>query len=255
MRSRERRRRAERIARARPCPKPIELESCEDIGRFVRRLAGYHKKHPDLAVVLYVRVSSGWQERKGNLAVCEWVLRRACKKLGIRIVAVFRDVISGWVLNENRGRLIAAVECARKHEAQTGRHTAVLAPCTDRFVRNADYNSETNPDATPTEAEFCKLKELTGGVPLLTYLFPDLTPREVQSYRTRWAQQFKGRKGGGDRKPGRCKRRKARLQPEACRLHDAGLSCREIRDRLRDMSPDGCGISHTTVANWLKECG
>jgi len=83
-------------------------------------------------------VSSGPQEHSRNLDTYEWILRRVCERLGIPIVAVYRETGSGWVLNDNRDRLIAAVECARQHEAETGVRTAVLAPCTDRLVRNAD---------------------------------------------------------------------------------------------------------------------
>jgi DNA invertase Pin-like site-specific DNA recombinase len=210
---------------------------------FIQYLRRYHKKHPDLAVVLYIRVSSGPQEDKGNLDTYEWKLRRVCGKRGISVVEVYRETGSGWVLDENRHRLIAAVEHDRRHEAETGVHTAVLAPCTDRFVRNMLYHSRTNPDATPTKAELCMLRNLTGGVPLLTYLNPNMPPRDVTSRRTKWGQQFKGRKGGGDRKPGWRKRRKERLQPEARRLRADGLTYRETKKRL--------GVSLRTVWKWV----
>lgn len=213
--------------------------------RFIRHLKAYQRKHPDLAVVLYLRVSSGAQDHCGNLDTYEWKLRRACRKLSIRVVVVFRDVISGWVLDENRDRLIAAVDYARQHEAETGVHTAVLAPCTDRFIRNRLYDCKRNPNVTPTEAEFRQLKALAGGVTLLTYLHPDMPLREVKRRQTRWGQQYKNRKGGGDRKPGWRNRRKAKWQSEARGLYQTLQSYREVAKRL--------GVSLRTAWKWVNE--
>ena len=211
---------------------------------YIRHLKRYHKRHPELAVVLYLRVSSGPQEDKGNLATYEWKLRRVCRKRGIPIIDVFPETCSGQNLDESRSGLLAACDCARRHEAETGVHTAVLAPCTDRFIRADDYNCKTNPDATPREVDFERLQEFAPGVCLVTYLPPDMPLRDVTSRRTRWGMQYKDRKGGGDHKPGWRKRRRARLQAEARRLREKGWPYRKIKKRL--------GVSLRTAWEWAK---
>ncbi len=210
---------------------------------YIHHLATYLNKHPDFAVVLYLRVSGRSQNCRKNLDTYERILRKVCELLDIQIAAVYREVVSGWVLNEDRSSLIDAVESAQKHEAETGVHTVVLAPCTDRFIRNQVYNCKTAPDLTPTDFEFRQLKKLTSGVPLVTYLDPDMPLREVTSHRTRWGQEFKGRKGGGDRKPGWRNRRKEKLQPLAHALYSKLQSYRQVAERL--------GVCQRTAWNWV----
>ena len=153
--------------------------------RFIRHLKVYLRKHPALAAVLYGRVSSGPQESSGNLLSQMWRLRRKCRKLGIQIVSEFEETCSGWVLDGERDQLIAAVKCAKEHEAKTGVHTVVLAVSVDRFLRSKSFNSQVRPNARPTDAEFRKLRELTGGVPLLTLLRPNMPPGRGRRHRER----------------------------------------------------------------------
>lgn len=58
-----------------------------------RHLRTHHRRHPNLAVVLYVRVSSKPRPRHGTLAPPAWRLHHVCQRLGTAIVAVFRKLL------------------------------------------------------------------------------------------------------------------------------------------------------------------
>lgn len=214
---------------------------------FIDHLKAYCGSHLILAVVLYLRVSSGPQEHRGNLLTQEWKLRRACKKYGIPIVAVFKETCSGRVVVEARAALIAAAECARKHEAETGVHTVVLALSVDRLVRSRDYHSVHSLNAIPAKREFIKLDKLTDGVTLVTGLHPNMPPPKVRGCYTRLGQRFKGRKGGGDRKPGWTKRRREKKLPLVRHLLKQGMNVTDIA-RHEEIK-----VPRSTVTDWLKE--
>jgi hypothetical protein len=156
---------------------------------------------------------------------------------GVPIVAEFRGLASGWRVA--RGRLSDAAD----YDRTSG--TVVVAESTDRFIRSERFHTKKNPSAQPTTAEFEALKRVTKGVTLATIHHPDADWKEVRSGQAKRGQSTKGRKGGGDRKPGWRKRRKERLQPKARRLRRKGKSYRKIGKRL--------GVSVRTAWEWVNE--
>ena len=77
-------------------------------------LKEYHKQHPDMRALIYIRDSTSAQAYRKNLDTYEKVLRRKLKKLNIPIVGCYREVNSGWVLNGDREVLVNAVKEAKK---------------------------------------------------------------------------------------------------------------------------------------------
>lgn len=191
---------------------------------YLHHLKEYHKKHPNMKVVLYLRDSTRAQGHKKNLDTYEKVLRKKLKKLNVPVIGCYREISSGWVLNGDRERLVIAARKARKYGA------VILAPSTDRFLRSRSFNTQTNPDVLPTEGEFEELKKLTCGVPLVTLLHPDMPPMEVRGYQTRWGQKAKGNKGGRPKinKPGYKKQRRLEKLLRVLRLHNRGATLGDI---------------------------
>jgi len=152
--------------------------------KYLHHLKKYYKQHPYMIALIYVRVSTGAQGYKGNLDTYEKVLRRKLKKPNVPIVGYYREVSSGWILDYDERRvLVNATKEAIKQKA------VIVAASSDRFLRNRDFNTKTNPDVLPTEAEYERLKKLTCNVPLIILLHPDMRPKKVRSYQTKWGQK------------------------------------------------------------------
>ena len=210
---------------------------------YLYHLKQYHKQYQDMIVVIYIRVSTGAQGYKRNLDTYEKVLRWKLKKLNITIIACYREVGSGWVLDGDREVLVNAAKEAKKEKA------VIVAPSADRFLRNKNFNTKTNPDVLPTEAEFEELKKLTGNVPLVTLLHPDRPPRKVRRYQTKWGQKVKGNSGGRpkENKPGYMKLRRQIKLPQMLRRRKKGESLGAI-SKATD-------VPKSTVADWVRRYG
>lgn len=187
--------------------------------------ASYHFEHfkkstyKGQKVILYCRVSAGDQE--DNLDGQELRLRRYLESFEVKIIGIFREVISGYV--RNCGRLKTAAKEAKKTGA------VILAESTDRFVRNIDYNSKTNPNAQPTVEEFEYIKYITKDVILATALHPDLPWKKVRKYQT-----IRGQKTKGGRHPkGWRKRRKKKFYKTVIRMRKEGQSLGHISKKLK----------------------
>ena len=113
------------------------------------------------------------------------------------------------MLNNERRALRKAVRKARV-KIKKGKSAIIIATSSDRFLRSRNFNTKTNPEVLPTEAEFVELRKLTRKVPLVTLLHPDMSPRQVRSYVSKWGQKVKGNKGGRPKmnKPGYKKQRR-----------------------------------------------
>lgn len=170
MNRRRRKQRKKRIAKAfRQSARLKESKPARASG-YLHHLKSYHKQHPDMIAILYNRESSRSQD--DNHATNERVLRHICKKFGISVASLHFETISGKILGKNRKALMQAVRKA-KAKINKGERAVILASSSDRFLRNRDFNTKTNPDILPTKAEFEKLKKLTCGVPLVTpYVSP-----------------------------------------------------------------------------------
>jgi hypothetical protein len=144
-------------------------------------------------VVLYVRVSSRTQGKKRNLFSQLRTSRRQLETLGLKVVAMFRDIASGWQW-EDRPGLRNAIQLAKKGGA------IVVAESTDRFIRSEAFHTKNNPGAQPTQDEFRRLQRIADGVPLATILHPDTPWAEVRGHQSRRGQHGKQRRGGRPRK-------------------------------------------------------
>jgi len=180
-----------------------------------------------------------------NLDTYKELLLSELKKRGIPVVGCHCEISSGWILNEDRWALMNAVEQAKKL-IRKGIKVAIVTASTDRFLRNTYFTTD-KPDLLPTEAEFDKLIELTCGVPLVTLLDPDMPPREVRSYQTKWGQEYKGHKGGRPekREQGYKKKRRLRKLEQVIRLHKQGIAiCKIVRQT---------GVKRSTINDWITE--
>ena len=209
---------------------------------YLYRLKRYHLKYPDMVVILYLRVSARSQDHNGNLLNQEMVLRRKLKKLGILVVDCFREVCSGWVTDHHRGVLRLAVRKALQFK-----NAVILAVSADRFLRNKDFHTKNNRDVLPTIAEFEKLNKLTNGVPLVTYLHPNMPWKKVRGFQSKWGQRAKGNKGGRPRKriPGYKKQRRVQRRDEVLWLHEQGKNLSEIAAKT--------GIARSTIKGWIQK--
>jgi len=96
----------------------------------------------------------------------------------------------------------------------------------------------------PTRWEYRQLQRLTRGVPLLTWVDPDMPPEQVRGLQSKLGQQTKGNKGGRPKKLSRAER-KDLLLPKVMQLkHDTERGCCWIAKQV--------GLSSRTVWEWLK---
>ncbi|MGD8785920.1 MAG: recombinase family protein [Phycisphaerales bacterium] len=211
---------------------------------YLHHLKTYYKKHPDIEAIICCRVSACIQERSGNLDTQEKVLRKILKKHNIPIVECYREVSSGWILDEDRGALVKAVKETKKHRGK--KNIVIVATSSDRFLRN-EYFTTKNPDILPTVAEFEELKKLTCDVPLATLLHPDMSPKKARGYQSKWGQKVKGNKGGRPKKnkPGYKKQRRIKKLYRVLRFHNKGMSFGKIATLT--------GIPKPTVWYWVKK--
>ncbi len=213
---------------------------------YLHHLDEYHEKHPDIQAEIYCRVSERMQGYKHNLDTYEKKLRRELQKRNIPVVGCFREICSGWVLNDDRFALVYAVKKAKKHKAKIT--TVLVASSSDRFLRNKYFTTK-KPDILPTEAEFEELKKLTCDVPLVTLLDPDMPPNKVRGYQSKWGQQAKGNRGGRPKKnkPGYKKQIRLEKLPRVLRMHNKNISLGDI-SAVTD-------IPKPTVWYWIKKYG
>jgi hypothetical protein len=143
------------------------------------------------------------------------------------------------------------MDVARKAQ---NRKAVLLAACTHRFVRNKWYWS-TNllRNAQASEGELHRLGVDTFGVPLMTLLAPDAAAGECRAFLTRWGQEVKGKKGGGDRMSGNRKRRKEAWLARVLELKQQSFSLVKIADRISQES--GERITAMTVRQWVRSEG
>lgn len=211
------------------------------IGHFKKILVS--KKR--LKVVLHCRESRWGQEKAGNLNDQELYLRRRIRKyqdffgVKIQVLAVFREVASGW--KDDRIVLIEAARVAKSVGA------VLVAESTCRFVRSRKFHSSRNPNVLPSVSEYEALKEATQGVPLYTIMPPNRKWRKVRAYQTKRGKRCKKRPGGRPKikYSGYKKEKRDKNLESVLRLHVKGYSVAEI---VRET-----GIARSTVVDWLRK--
>jgi DNA invertase Pin-like site-specific DNA recombinase len=172
------------------------------------------------------------------------VLRKKFKKLNVLIAGCFYEICSGKKLNEEREGLINAIQKAREYS-----NAVIVTTSSDRFLRHRDFHSVENPNILPTIEDFEQLKELTGDIPLLTLLNPDMPPQEVRSYQSKWGQRAKGNKGGRPRKKVAGYKKQQRIQKlgRVIRLYKKGKKISVISFKT--------GIKRSTITDWIEKYG
>jgi len=175
-------------------------------------------------------------------------LRRGCKKRGIPIIEpFFSENCSGKIWNfESRTALKRAVKNAKSLNKK-GRHVAILAISSDRYLRHKNYNPKSNPDALPIVDEFEKfIKTFGGDVDFLTATNPNRTDRKNRSFQTKLGQKETGNVGGRpmQKDTGWTKRRREKKLPRVRRLLKQGKNVTEIAQKLQE--------PRSTVDDWVK---
>jgi DNA invertase Pin-like site-specific DNA recombinase len=219
---------------AEECPKSPTGKA----SNYITQLDQYREKHPDMKVIFYGRVSSRTQGRKKNLKNQKIQLESEHINRNIPTLGYYREICSGRIIDDDRWALVAAVREAKKHNA------VIVAASTDRFLRNYFYESD-HPEILPTEHEYEKLKKLTGNIPLLTLLDPDMDPLKVRGYQSKWGQGQKGKRGGRprERRPGYKKQIREEKLPDVLRLYRDGKSIGYIAKMM--------DLAWSTVKDWV----
>jgi hypothetical protein len=214
---------------------------------YIHWLKDWVKAHPLVtAVVLYLRVSGRTQKWTNNLRVQEdWCIAQL-RILGVTVIAVFREVGSGYA--DARLTYAAAVDCAREHGVP------LVALCTDRLLRSEDFSTKSNRYVQPSVAEYERLTAIARGVTLATILDPDMPwdrpdsedGETTHQYQTKLGQAVKS-KGGRPKKnrteSGAKKAIRERQQPKLRWLLRVGYSERQIVAALH--------VPRRTIRRWV----
>ncbi|OQA91377.1 MAG: hypothetical protein BWY26_01007 [Elusimicrobia bacterium ADurb.Bin231] len=213
--------------------------------KYLYHLGEYHKQCPDIVAILYCRVSTGAQKHKENLYAQEWALRRKLKKLNIPIVSCYYEVSSGWVLDSKKRWAFKNAVALAKRYIKNGKTAVIVATSSDRFLRNREFNTNTNPDVLPIVAEFEEFGKLIQNMPCATLLHPDMPPNKVRGYQSKWGQRTKKNKGGRPRKkmPGYKKKLRQEKLDTVIQLHNKGKTISVISFRT--------GVKPNTVKDWI----
>lgn len=202
---------------------------------YIHHFAEYARSHLWPKVMLYLRVSTREQYRKGNFDDQGAWCRKVLKGFGAVLVRMpYEEYVSGVCGKVDRWGLRYAAEWARKLGA------VLVAESTDRLIRNALWTTE-NPDAWPTEDEFEDLFLITKGVPLATLLPPDMPWKEVRAHQSNRKAKLTPPML---RTPGYKKASRIINQPKAIEMAADGMSLRQICAQLNVPLP--------TVHRWIK---
>jgi DNA invertase Pin-like site-specific DNA recombinase len=211
----------------------------EKVGECIFTLDDYLRmKKGVLVAVVYVRVSTQKQSNNGNLDDQEKRLIDELKARGIQVIVVYREVCAGYCRDE-RKELIAAIEHAQRENA------ILVAESLDRLIRPENYEGNRDDNIPLNIQDLEWLKQISGDVPLTTFIAPCFTAYEIRSNRIRGGQERNGR-GGRPRKnrPNEYKKRASKedLQ-EVLKLSKCGHSVRDIARILER--------GKSTIYDWL----
>jgi hypothetical protein len=185
-------------------------------------------------VILYLRVSSPAQADR--LTTQEENLRRQLENKGCSVVAVYREIGSGWA--EDRTKL----ERAALRATEVGAVLAAESVC--RFLRSFSYQEDRK--ALPNMFDMARLVDLVHGAKLATLLHPDTDWKLVRGHQSQQGQVASGCRGGRPRqnRPGYKKATRQLKLPEVMALYREGLSYRAI-GRV-------AVLPWSTVRDWIK---
>lgn len=199
--------------------------------------------NPGDKVIICCRVSDDTQNKNGNLDDQERNDREEINKLGAEIIGVFKHEGSGlypyW--------LAPAAKQAKKDGA------ILVAESPNRFIRHAGFHHRDWPNLQARKIDLEYLRLWTEGVPLATLLHPDASLSEEKGFQISRGQKAKQRPGGRPKKKEpRGKKRREFYLPQAIMLRKAGMSFRQIADKINEMMDDRFGAPcHGTIRNWL----
>jgi hypothetical protein len=205
--------------------------------------------HHKLISLPYMRESTYEQKKSNNLQRRLRGLRVSLRNRGTLWEACFSEVACGRFFHD-RPALRKAIMMARYLQKKNpDKVVAVVTDARNRFVRGRHYNGtmETDP---PSDRQMRKLHRLAGRVVLATILPPDTPFGEVRSYETTVGSRAGGPKPGRPKtpplnEPGYMKKRRKELLPKAFKLHQEGLSLRQIADLIP--------VARSTLGTWLSK--
>ncbi len=147
---------------------------------------------PGNKVRLWCRVSSGAQDASGNNTDQEADMRAAVEARGGSVVDV--DAYAGRISDADA----SLYEVANRADREG---SVLLAECTSRFARHADYHPKHRPHLVAGASALRNLRWICGEVPLVTLLDPDATWKEERSHQSKRGQRRKKRRGGRPHRP------------------------------------------------------
>ena len=150
--------------------------------------------YPGDRVLLFGRVSSGPQERNGNLADQIKFLANFAQEQSAIVIGTIEIQHSGWAVYGSCEWLLDAVIWAIQSDAK------ILAESTDRYRRHPHYHSKLRPDLQAPDHDLQDLAMWTNGASLHTFLDPNATPKEVRSHQRKRGQWAKDSFGGNPSK-------------------------------------------------------
>jgi len=200
---------------------------------------------PPGPVVLFLRVSTPGQERKGHLDHQESKLRQL-KDRGFDIIGVFRETGAGWAAVRVRFETAAAI-------SKDGGATLV-AESSGRFIRTYRYGERVKEarqrrgerktvHLLPNVAEYEALLALVDGAALATLHHPNMPEAEVRGEESKRGQAATGNRGGRPKGKMSKKQRRELNMPKVVELRKSGLSFRAIGEKL--------GIAWSTTWAWM----
>ena len=200
---------------------------------------------PGERVILHCRVST--DDQRPHLAGQERLLRQLVADRGGRVLLAVHRVGPGSDLALLRPALAIARLC----------NTNILAETLDRLIRPTTFHPYLAPHAPLTRDDLRRLAQVAKGVRLMTIVHPDASPSSAHGFQTKRGQLASGNPGGRprrhDNEPGHRRRRRDRLLEDVLRLRQAGLSSRDIAERIRHET--GEELSHRTVQLWISQGG
>lgn len=202
---------------------------CGKASDFIRCIFELAQRHPGLAVVFYIRVSSYPQAWNENHRAQLRYLRAVARRIGLKPIGVIYEVDSGWT--RGRQRFAEAVRLAERQ------HAVILAESTCRFIRSLFYRT-TNPGILPTTGEFQMLAAEARGALLATCLHPDEDWKSVRAHETK-------RGKGIVSEPGELLRQRQNNLRRVLKLRYMDYSILEIVRMT--------GLARSTIRDWIRK--
>ncbi|MFW6170977.1 MAG: recombinase family protein [Planctomycetota bacterium] len=226
--------------------RPGNRRGCPTKDGGIRHLDSLIEERRRILAVVYMRVSTYRQRKKGNLRNRAKALRRRLHRKGIRIARQFTEAVSGRGLDDRKALRKAIAAARRLQISRPDTLVIVVTDARNRFLRGPYFNGENWTEA-PQRRQYRRLRRMAGDVTLATYLKPDAPAQKVRAYEDRVAGESGRRIGRPEIPPqsipGAKTAERERLRPIALKLKRRGYSFRAIARQIQK--------SPSTIRRWL----